>query len=173
MGQSKADRILLTSLAILFLGFVFVIRDLFEQRIVDVGDRAPAFAVTTASGRRISVDEFGGKVLVVNFWATWCPPCVEEMPSLDQFARELSPAGVVVLGVSVDKNETAYQQCLRQQYLSFHVARYPDAGIPAEYGTFKWPETYIINREGKVVQKHIGSRNWMDPRIVQEVKSLL
>jgi peroxiredoxin len=95
------------------------------------------------------------------------------MPSLSQFAQELTPAGVVVLGVSVDKNEAAYRRFVEQQQLPFHVARDPEAEIPAEYGTFKWPETYIIDRDGKVVQKHIGPRNWMDAAIVKEVKALL
>jgi peroxiredoxin len=173
MARSKADRLLLAALAVLFIGFVFVIRDLFEQRIVDVGDTAPEFSVTTESGRRISTREFGGRLLVVNFWATWCPPCVEEMPSLSRFAQELNPSGVVVLGVSVDKSEAAYRKFLEEQQLPFHVTRDPEAEIPAEYGTFKWPETYIINRDGKVVQKYIGPRNWTEAGIVNEVKALL
>ena len=173
MARSKADRVLLAALVVLFLGFIFVIRDLFEQRIIGVGDTAPDFSLTTESGRRITPSDFGGKLLVLNFWATWCPPCIEEMPSLNQFAREMEPAGVVVLGVSIDKNETAYKRFLQQQRPSFQVARDPEADIPTEFGTFKWPETYIIDRRGKVVIKHIGPRNWMDPAIVQEVRAIL
>jgi cytochrome c biogenesis protein CcmG, thiol:disulfide interchange protein DsbE len=173
MGRSKADRVLLGALGVLFLGFIFVIHDLFDQRIIDVGDNAPEFAVTTETGRRITQSDFGGKLLVLNFWATWCPPCIEEMPSLNQFARELSPDGVVVLGVSVDKNENAYRRFLQQQRLNFLVARDGNADIPTDYGTFKWPETYVIDRSGKVVIKHVGPRNWLDPGIIREVKALL
>jgi peroxiredoxin len=173
MGKSKADRILLGALAVLFLGFIFLIRDLFEQRIVGVGDKAPDFSVTTNAGKRITRSDFGGKLLVLNFWATWCPPCIEEMPSLNQFARELAPAGVVVLGVSVDKNERAYQKFVEQERPAFQVAHDPKADIPAEYGTFMWPETYIIDRTGKVVQKHIGPKDWTNPQIVNQVKALL
>jgi cytochrome c biogenesis protein CcmG, thiol:disulfide interchange protein DsbE len=173
MGKSKADRALVAALAVLFLGFIFLIRDLFEQRIVDVGDKAPEFAVTTNTGRRITRNDFGGKLLVLNFWATWCPPCIEEMPSLNQFARELGPSGVVVLGVSIDKNENAYHRFVERENLAFPVARDANADIPTEYGTFRWPETYIIDRNGKVVQKHIGPKNWMSPQIVNGVKALL
>lgn len=173
MARTTADRVLLAALGVAFLGFAFTIHDLFEQKIVDVGDTAPAFAVTAEDGRRITRSDFGGKLLVLNFWATWCPPCVEEMPSLDQFAREMQSAGVVVLGVSVDKNEAAFKRFLAQRKLGFPVARDPEADIPSEYGTFKWPETYVINQEGKVVQKHIGVVNWTDPRVVQQIKSLL
>jgi cytochrome c biogenesis protein CcmG, thiol:disulfide interchange protein DsbE len=173
MRKSKADRILLTALALLFLGFVFVIQDLFEQRIVDVGDKAPDFAVTAHTGKRITRSDFGGKVLVLNFWATWCPPCIEEMPSLNQFAQEFAPQGVVVLGVSVDKSESAYQRFVQQERPAFHMARDANADIPTEYGSFKWPETYIIDRTGKVRHKYIGPRNWTNPQIVNEVKALL
>ena len=173
MAKSKADRVLLAALAVLFLGFIFVIHDLFEQRIIDAGDKAPEFSLTTEAGRRITQSDFGGKLLVLNFWATWCPPCIEEMPSLNQFAQEMEPAGVVVLSVSIDKNETAYKRFLQQQKLSFQVARDANADIPTQYGTFRWPETYIIDRSGKVVIKHIGPRNWMDPAIVREVRAQL
>ena len=173
MNRSKADRILLAALGVCFLGFIFVIRDLFEQRIIDVGDKAPEFSVRTETGRSITETDFGGKLLVLNFWATWCPPCIEEIPSLDQFAREFGPQGVVVLGVSIDKNESAYRRFLQQRKLNFQVARDEKADIPTQYGTFKWPETYVIDRSGTVVLKHIGPRNWMNPDIIQEVKSLL
>jgi peroxiredoxin len=173
MNRSKADRILLAALGVCFLGFIFVIRDLFEQRIIDVGDKAPEFSVRTETGRAITETDFGGKLLVLNFWATWCPPCIEEIPSLDQFAREFGPQGVVVLGVSIDKNESAYRRFLQQRKLNFQVARDEKADIPTQYGTFKWPETYVIDRSGTVVLKHIGPRNWMNPDIIREVKSLL
>jgi cytochrome c biogenesis protein CcmG, thiol:disulfide interchange protein DsbE len=173
MSKMKADRVLLGALAVLFLGFTFVIHDLFEQRIVEAGDTAPDFAVTTESGRRLTREDFGGKLLVLNFWATWCPPCIEEMPSLNQFAQKLAPEGVVVLGVSIDKNENSYKRFLQQRRLNFQVARDANADIPTQYGTFKWPETYVINRSGKVVQKHIGPKDWMDPKLVSEIKSLL
>jgi peroxiredoxin len=173
MNRSKADRILLAALGVCFLGFIFVIRDLFEQRIIDVGDKAPEFSVRTETGRSITETDFGGKLLVLNFWATWCPPCIEEIPSLDQFAREFAPQGVVVLGVSIDKNESAYRRFLQQRKLNFQVARDEKADIPTQYGTFKWPETYVIDRSGTVVLKHIGPRNWMNPDIIREVKSLL
>jgi peroxiredoxin len=79
----------------------------------------------------------------------------------------------VVLGVSIDKNENSYKRFLQQRRLNFQVARDANADIPTQYGTFKWPETYVINRSGKVVQKHIGPKDWMDPKLVSEIKSLL
>jgi cytochrome c biogenesis protein CcmG, thiol:disulfide interchange protein DsbE len=157
-------------MAVLFVTFLYTIRDSFEQRIVEPGDSAPSFAVTTDSGKRVTRSDFGGKLLVLNFWATWCPPCIEEMPSLNDFAQQVSKDGVVVLGVSIDHNEQVYRRFLQQNRLAFETARDPDAGIAAEYGTFKWPETYIINAQGKVVEKHIGPKLWTDPKMLAAVR---
>jgi cytochrome c biogenesis protein CcmG, thiol:disulfide interchange protein DsbE len=169
----KSNRALLVVFAVALGAFLYTIHDLFDQRVVEAGDRAPKFSITTESGQKISNKEFGGKLLVVNFWATWCPPCVEEMPSLNEFARTMQPAGVVVLGISVDRSEKAYRDFLARNQLAFQVARDPEETISSTYGTFKWPETYVIDREGKVVQKYIGPRDWTDPQIVNSVKSLL
>jgi cytochrome c biogenesis protein CcmG, thiol:disulfide interchange protein DsbE len=159
--------------AVLFCGFLYAIHDQFEQRVIDVGDKAPFFSVRTESGSKITPTEFGGRLLVLNFWATWCPPCVEEMPSLNDFAQKMAAQNVVVVGVSIDKNEAAYKRFLQRNRLAFQTARDPDENISSTYGTFKWPETYVINREGKVVQKYVGPRDWNDPEIANSLRSLL
>jgi peroxiredoxin len=156
----------------LFCVLAWVIYNSMEERIVDVGDVAPSFALTTDSGLRITPASFGGRVLVLNFWATWCEPCVEEVPSLNQFQRATRDAGVVVLGVSVDKNEKLYKKFVTRFNVTFQTSRDPESNVSASYGTFKIPETYIIDKSGKVVQKIIGARNWNDPEIINYVKSL-
>ena len=173
MKGSTTDRILVGLLGLLFAGFLYTIRNSFEQRIVEKGDKAPSFAVTTDSGKRISTEDFGGRLLVLNFWATWCPPCIQEMPSLDRFARDMAQHGVVVLGVSVDKNEKVYKEFLQRARLAFNTTRDPEADISADYGSFKWPETYIINDKGRVVAKYIGDRDWTDPNLVSSIRAML
>lgn len=158
---------------VLLAGLALVLGNSMRERVVVVGDSAPNFTVTTDHGRQVSTKEFGGKVLVVNFWATWCPPCVEEMPSLQAMAQQLGPKGVVVLGVSVDKNGASYKRFLDQAKVSFETSRDPEANISADYGTFKYPETYIIDRDGKVRQKIIGPQDWTAPEVIRSIEALL
>lgn len=170
---ARIDRILQLSIAVLLCTFVYVIYQSMYEHIVQVNDMAPDFSITADNGQTITRANFGGKLLVLNFWATWCAPCIEELPSLDEFQRELANQGVVVLGVSVDKDAKAYKRFLERTKVSFLTTRDPDNKVNAEYGTFKFPETYIINREGKVVSKIISATNWTDDRMLSYVKSLL
>lgn len=150
---------------------VFVLYASIHERVIGVGDSAPNFTITADNGRTVSLAHFGGRLLVLNFWATWCQPCVEEVPSLDRFSKEMAGAGVVVVGVSVDKDPKAYQAFLSRANVSFLTARDPGANISADYGTFKYPESYIIDAQGRVVQKIVGATDWAD--MVSAVKSFL
>jgi cytochrome c biogenesis protein CcmG/thiol:disulfide interchange protein DsbE len=167
------DRILLGLIAGLGIALVWVVAGTLEPHIVNAGDTAPEFTITTDDGRTVTRDNFGGKLLVLNFWATWCQTCIVEMPTLDQFQREFGKQGVVVLGVSIDSNPKLYRQFLNRARFSFETARDPEADISYKYGTFQIPETYIIDQSGKVVEKFISNQNWMDPDLVARVRRML
>jgi len=173
MRTFNLERAIQTLIVMLLGVFVYVIFDSFHERIVEVGDSAPDFSITTDSGRTITAASFGGKLLVLNFWATWCPPCVEELPSLNEFANRFAKAGVVVLGISVDSDEKIYRDFLARARVSFLTARDPDRKISADYGTFKYPESYIIDGKGKVLRKIISNQDWMSDRVIKDVESLL
>ncbi|HLY19727.1 MAG TPA: TlpA disulfide reductase family protein [Bryobacteraceae bacterium] len=173
MHSVKIDQYLKAGIAVLLAVFVFVLYNSMHERIVQQGDPAPDFKITADNGRTLTRTDFGGRLLVLNFWATWCQPCVEEVPSLDQFAKEMAGSGVVVLGVSMDKDPQRYRAFLDRTRVSFMTARDPDAKISADYGTFKYPESYIIDSKGKVVEKIIGATNWTDGQMVNFVKSML
>ena len=180
MTHSKVDQAIKIGIGVLTAALAFVIVYTMQEHIVQEGDRAPNFTIRTDSGKQISPRDFGGKVLVVNFWATWCTPCVQEAPSLNEFQKMLAGSGVVVLGISVDRNEKLYESFIKRFGLAFQTARDPEENISALYGTAKFPESYIIDRNGKVVRKYAGlpDRNgqaipWTDPELVGYVKSLL
>jgi cytochrome c biogenesis protein CcmG/thiol:disulfide interchange protein DsbE len=171
--KANSDRFLLILAGVLAVALILVVVPLLETPLVHAGDQAPDFTVTTDRGRSVKRSEFGGKLLVLNFWATWCAGCIEEMPSLDAFQREFASQGVVVLGISIDRNEKLYRSYLQRTRLSIETARDPEANISGEYGTFQYPETYLIDRSGKVVEKVIAAQNWMDPNFLARVRRML
>jgi cytochrome c biogenesis protein CcmG, thiol:disulfide interchange protein DsbE len=171
MPNTKTDRLLRIAMGLLAVALIYVIYAAIHERVVSAGDRAPDFTITADNGRAVGVPNFGGKVLVLNFWATWCPPCIQETPSLSQFAQQFAPKGVVVLGVSVDRDEQAYRAFLRKFNPAFLTAR--DLKLHEDYGTFMYPETYIIDAKGKVLQKLAEPADWMDPKMTQYIASLL
>ncbi len=171
MPKDKVDLAIKIVIAGLLVALVFVIAGTIRERVVKAGDTAPGFSVTTDRGQKITPTNFGGKTLVLHFWASWCAPCVEEAPALNEFAKKVADSGVVVLGISIDTNENAYRKFLSRYEIAFETARDPDENISSSFGTFKVPETYIIDRSGKVVQKIIGEGDWGDAA-VNYVKSL-
>jgi len=169
----KADRILQAALGLVFIAFCYSLYTSLHEYMVNAGDTAPDFSITSDSGRTITVHDFGGKLLLLNFWASWCAPCVEEIPSLNQLSRQLGPKGLVVLGVTVDKDEKALQSFLKRSPLSFPIARDPDQDINLRYGTSLFPESYLIGSNGKVIEKFINAQPWTDPQMIQFIQSRL
>ena len=171
MQSVKTEPILRASIGLLVVVLVYVIYAGIHERIVVAGDTAPDFTITADNGRTVSAGNFGGKLLVLNFWATWCPPCVEETPSLSQFAQAYAGKGVVVMGISVDKDEKLYRAFLQKFHPGFLTAR--DRKIHEDYGTFAYPETYIIDSQGKVLRKFAEPVDWMGPQLTNFIDSLL
>jgi peroxiredoxin len=114
---------------------------------------------------KVTLSQFRGQVVVLNFWATWCPPCVEEMPSLVEMQRRFKAKGVTVLAVSVDVDEGAYRQFVKDHNVDLLTVRDPDQKSSALYGTFKFPETYIVDRNGVIRRKFIGAVEWTAPEV--------
>jgi cytochrome c biogenesis protein CcmG, thiol:disulfide interchange protein DsbE len=136
-----------------------------------IGTAAPDFTVQDAD-RKVSLRELQGQVVVLNFWATWCAPCVEEMPSLVQLQQRFKDKGLTVVGISIDVDGNAYHKFLKDYKVDFLTVRDPDQKTSNLYGTFKWPETYIIDRKGIVRRKFIGPVEWSQPEIVDFLSKL-
>src|ERR1700733_8001262 len=108
----KVDRILQAGILAMLFAFVGVLYLSLHDNVVKAGDTAPGFSIKADNGRIITARDFGGKLLVLKFWATWCEPCIAEVPSLNQLQRALGPQGVVVVGVSQDEDPKAYKNFL-------------------------------------------------------------
>lgn len=172
-SRNKTDLFLRILIGALTIVFCVVVVNTIQKHVTELGDTAPNFKVTTDSGKTVTRDNFDGKLLVLNFWATWCAPCLEELPSLDAFARKYADKGVTVLAVSVDRKQERYRSLLAQAKPGFLTFWDPEGNIPVSYGTFMYPETYIIDKQGKVVRKVIAAQNWMAPDFLQEFERLL
>jgi peroxiredoxin len=136
-----------------------------------IGSNAPDFTVQD-SDRTVALNQFRGQIVVLNFWATWCPPCVEEMPSLVQMQRRMKAKGVTVVAVSIDVDENAYRQFLKEHGVDLLTVRDPAQKTPELYGTHGWPETFIIDRKGVMRRKFIGAVDWTEPEITDFLSKL-
>jgi len=139
-------------------------------RPAQIGTEAPQFTVTD-SQHTVSLKDLRGRTVVLNFWATWCPPCVEEMPSLVALQKDVGDK-VVILAVSTDVDDNAYKQFIRDHHIDLLTVRDAANKSNALYGTYKFPETYIIDKDGKIRRKFIGGANWTSPDIENYLRSL-
>jgi thiol-disulfide isomerase/thioredoxin len=138
----------------------------------DAMDRpAPRFRLPVRGGGDVDLAELQGKLVLVNFWATWCPPCREEMPSLTQLAQQFDPRSFEVLAVSVDEGWAPVDRFFAQPKTAFRVALDEGAKMSRAYGTTKYPESYLVDGDGKVRLKFVGPRNWMDPNVATLLES--
>jgi len=168
----STNKILLGLLGLTTACFLVLVALSMHESVANEGDSAPSFRITTDQGQVVTPTQFGGKVLVLNFWATWCAPCVSEIPSLNELQKRLKGEGAVVVAVSIDKNDKKYRDFLNRFHVTFETVRDPAADVSSSYGTFQVPETYII-KDGKVVRKLIGEQNWLSDSTVDYIKGLL
>ena len=122
-----------------------------------VGRPAAAFSLTDFAGQPVSLDGLRGKVTVLNFWASWCyPACYEEAPALAKAWEEYRERGVVVLGIDIQDTEEAARGFIARFGLTFPNAPDPSGRVSIDYGVYGVPETFFIDRRGRIRAKHVG-----------------
>jgi peroxiredoxin len=172
--KQKALIVIIVSLAV--VGALFFVGQNSGQRtrIIREGDRAPEFRLSSLDGKAVDLSSSRGKVVMVHFWATWCPPCVEELPTLERLYTEYAGKDLEILAVSVDEGGAgAVVPFLRKNGFSLPVLLNPDQSVSKAYGTFKFPETYLVDREGIVRKKVIGAVDWMSPSAREIIQAML
>ena len=133
------------------------------------GKAAPDFTVSDGT-TTVHLASYRGQVVLLNFWASWCMPCVEELPSL--LALHHEQPNLVILAVSVDEDPAAYSSCIVLRHVDLITVRDPNESAARLYHTDMWPESYLIDRNGIIRRKFVGPQEWTSPEIVNFLKSL-
>lgn len=138
------------------------------------GYAAPDFTLKTLDGKRDTLSNHKGQVVVLNIWATWCGPCRVEMPSLESLHRRFRSEGVAVLAVSVDKGADSTVKAFVDDYqLSFPILMDADGQVERLYPAFSIPVTYVLDKAGRIVAKVDGAKNWGSPETFESIEYLL
>jgi peroxiredoxin len=138
------------------------------------GSSAPAFTLPQRPGPGdTSLASLRGQVVLLNFWATWCEPCEREMPAMERLHEKLSPEGLRLVAVSVDETSDVVEQFRTRFGLSFEILWDADKRVANTYQAFKYPETLLIDRDGVVVERYIGPREWDSPLYEARLRRLL
>lgn len=134
-----------------------------------VGRLAPDFTVNDGS-RSVHLASYRGKVVLLNFWASWCGPCIQETPGLEALHHDRPD--IEIVGVSVDEDADAYQSFLARHQVDITTIRDPQQNAAKLYHTDGWPETYIIDKQGIVRRKIVGDPDWFNPEIRTFLKNM-
>jgi peroxiredoxin len=145
----------------------------YRQGEVSLRGRAAKNFPLILDGKPAHLSDLRGKVVLLNFWASWCEPCVDEAPALDQLQRRLLAQGGTIVGVSIDEDQSAYQDFLRTYDVDFPTFRDPSRHVSLDYGTVMLPETYVIDRNGRIERKIVGPQDWTSPTMLAYLDSVL
>ena len=139
-----------------------------------VGQPAPDFTLPGLDGKMVSLSDYRGHVVLVNVWATWCPPCVDEMPSMERLYQELKDENFEIVAISIDAmGAEAVASFMEKNNLNFAALLDPEGTIKSVYQITGVPESFIVNKKGILVEKIIGPRNWAAPEVVKYFRDLI
>ena len=134
-----------------------------------IATEAPNFTIVDGA-RTIRLSDYRGKIVVLNFWASWCAPCLEELPSLIELQKQMPQ--IVVLGVDFNDDAASYRQFLIDNHVDLLTIHDESQRSNLAFGTTRPPETYIIDAQGKIRRKFIGPQDWTNPEIMNYLKNL-
>jgi peroxiredoxin len=153
--------------------FVFVLLFALSAAALSAGSRAPEIELADLSGKVVKLSDLKGKVVLVDFWASWCVPCKEELPVLESLHKKYAADGLVIIGVNADSERDNMTKFLRRTKLSFTVVHDVERKVAGRYAPSKMPSSYLIDRSGLVRYVHAGYRAGDGEKLESEIKSLL
>ena len=133
----------------------------------------PAFALNDVSGKPVRLEDFKGKVVLINFWATWCAPCIAELPSMQRLRDKLSLQGFEVLAVNYKESEKKIEEFLKKRPLNMTIPRDADGALGLAWGVRTFPTTFIIDTDSKIRYSVTGDVDWTSPSVESKIRELL
>lgn len=138
------------------------------------GSAAPDFSLAQdGSPDPVTLADHVGEVVLVNFWATWCKPCEDEMPAMERLYRQLHPEGFEMLAISVDEEPEKVGPFVERLGVTFPILLDPSQATSRRYQTTGFPESLLVDRQGRVVERYVGPRDWDAPVFVERIRDLL
>ena len=138
------------------------------------GSPAPAFELARLEGDSpLALEDLRGRVVLINFWATWCKPCEDEMPAMERLYQTLRAEGLELLAISVDTDPEQVARFQRRLQLSFPILLDPDQEVARAYQTFRFPESLLVGPDGVVVERFVGPKDWDAAPYVERIRRLL
>ena len=145
-----------------------------RQSLHEVKDRplAKEFVLKDIDGKEFRLSQYRGKVVLVNFWATWCPPCREEMPSMDRAYEQLKKSGIIILAINIGEDEDTIFKFTADYPVSFPLLMDQDSSVINQWPVTGLPTTYVVDPNGHIVYRAIGSREWDDEALLKKLNAL-
>jgi peroxiredoxin len=137
------------------------------------GQRAPGFDLPLLDGGTVSLDALRGKVVLVNFWATWCAPCEAEMPAMQRLYESLRERGFELVAISVDAGRDEVETFRERIPITFPIALDPEKRAAGAYQSHRFPESFLVDREGVLRARYIGPRDWDAPVYVEHIRRVI
>ena len=147
----------------------------YSPKEIDRLDRqkAPDFTLKDLRGNTFTLSALKGKVVLLNFWATWCPPCIAEMPQLNKLHKKLGPRGLHVVAVSTDNSIGYPRDFVSKNGIGFTVLYDENRTVTRSYKVFSMPTTFLIDKNGIIIEKFFGDYEWADSVMVNKIEKLL
>jgi peroxiredoxin len=139
----------------------------------DTGSPAPSFTLNDLTGQQVALSKYKGQVVMLNFWATWCGPCQQEMPLLDQMSKKYKPAGFTLIGVNVDKEAPPVKALLDRKPVSFQVLLDPTNSVSKTYHVDEMPSSVIVDRKGQIRFIHRGYKPGDENEYQDRIRQLI
>ncbi len=160
---------------LIFLTFLFLTAEAPSPGKIDqlAGAKAPEFTLRDVNDKPVSLSSLNGSALLITFWATWCPPCRSEMPSLNRLYKEYAARGLVVVAVATDRSVSSVKDFLSKHPVDFPVLIDSDSKVSRQFKVFSLPTTFLLDRNRAILQRFMGEEEWDSDPVRNQIKTAL